>query len=94
MKDFWQKVREAYKNRANILRAILYFFRDNIFLLFGVQTESLSLYVARVKICNTCPHKSYFKGCVLPVGACCSICGCNLRLKLRLKDQHCPIYKW
>lgn len=94
LQSLWNKIKEAYNNRYYIAKAIYLFFKDNLFLLFGIHSHTMALYNQRIKICNSCPHKSYYVGCLLPIGACCSICGCNLRLKLRIEEQHCPLNKW
>jgi len=46
----------------------------------------------RTKICMTCPlvdlkgDQCFAKG----TQPCCSVCGCSLKLKTRVLDEHCP----
>lgn len=50
----------------------------------AVTGENQDLYDARIKICRECPR---FR---MRLGESCSICGCALNLKLRVKKEHCP----
>lgn len=41
----------------------------------------------RLKICKGCPFKN-------PKNNTCKKCGCFIGLKVKLKVEECPIYKW
>lgn len=44
----------------------------------------------RMKICNTCDKKIQItKNTYM-----CTICGCFLHMKTRVKDEECPLGKW
>jgi len=46
-------------------------------------------YIQRIGICRRCPHaKSKL------LGTNCELCGCNIRLKARVKSEECPVKKW
>lgn len=49
----------------------------------GVNTE---LSEQRLKICFNCPR--------LIGGISCSVCGCAVAAKTRVKDESCPLKKW
>lgn len=43
----------------------------------------------RLEICRQCPYIRKRVGVER-----CSLCGCFLQVKTRLKDEYCPIEKW
>lgn len=44
----------------------------------------------RLKICNQCKDKKY----IFKLGYICSHCGCVLKSKTTIEDEHCPLNKW
>ncbi len=91
----WLKIlRTAWANKADILRALWLYILDNTYY-WARPTPSKELYELRYRTCRTCPHRARWSTkCALIVGECCDVCGCNLRLKLRLPDATCPLNKW
>lgn len=54
--------------------------------LFGLEDKLAN---ERIKICNTCSSKMYYKGFAI-----CEECGCILNSKVRVQDEKCLINKW
>lgn len=48
------------------------------------------LYLSRYKQCKKCAYKVQIKG----IGEICYICGCPLKSKLRVPNEHCDINMW
>jgi hypothetical protein len=44
----------------------------------------------RLKICKKCSDKIY----IFRLGYICSHCGCLLKSKTTVSDEHCPLNKW
>jgi hypothetical protein len=93
---FTKRVKLVYQNFGSISHAFLLWIKDGISKLTGKESESQKLYRQRIKICRVCKFKRYndTEMCVIPFSECCGLCGCTLRLKLRLKEEKCPIGEW
>jgi len=49
----------------------------------------MSLYTDRINVCYPCDKaESKFTGLF------CKACGCNMKLKARIKNAECPLGKW
>jgi hypothetical protein len=49
----------------------------------------MSLYTDRINVCYPCDKaESKFTGLF------CKACGCNMKLKARMKNAECPLKKW
>jgi len=49
----------------------------------------MSDYKKRINVCYPC-DKSESKW----TGLFCKVCGCNMKIKARMKDAKCPLDKW
>lgn len=56
--------------------------------LTGRDKASAETIAARLAVCATCEHRA--AGVVTR----CTLCGCALRLKLKLQGEKCPASKW
>jgi hypothetical protein len=75
-----EKLKRIIENRNKIIEGLA----NTIFKKDFV--EDVSRY--RYEICSKCKYKS--EKCIVP-GECCSICGCNLKMKTRSLSSHCAL---
>lgn len=70
-----------------MVRKILNIIIGNINNIFGINKEVSN---PRMDICNRCEYaKDIFK-----LGKICTQCGCILRAKTTVEDEHCVLKKW
>ena len=48
----------------------------------------------RLNVCNKCEYKKMFTLANKDIGEICSLCGCFLEMKTRVKDEYCDMNKW
>jgi hypothetical protein len=53
----------------------------------GFPEADEATYERRLSTCRACPHLD-------AEGFLCKVCGCRLEIKLKWRDQACPIGKW
>ena len=49
----------------------------------------MSLYTDRINVCYPCPESDR-----KITGLFCKVCGCNMKIKARVKQADCPLGKW
>lgn len=83
--DIAEKERSAslYHELKTATTALVQFVKSGGQLLSKEDTK------ARLDICETCPHRSSHL-----LGYRCYACGCFLKVKAKLPNEHCPLRKW
>lgn len=56
----------------------------------NIFNRKTSLSKPRLKICKECSDKKY----IFKLGYVCKHCGCILKSKATVEDEHCPLNKW
>lgn len=56
---------------------------------FRITGSNYDLYKSRIDICNSCEYKKILLGDEV-----CSVCGCFLKAKARVKNEKCMLNKW
>lgn len=69
------------------LTKFLHIIEGNFKRLFNIRTPFEE---DRQKICKECIYQKYEKG----FGHYCDLCGCPIKSKTKVKDEHCIIEKW
>ena len=69
-----------------IVRKIINIIIGHWYNLFNINSK---LYMSRYAYCKNCKHKEKIFGINY-----CSLCGCPLKDKLRVEDEHCLNDKW
>jgi len=77
-----------YKSKKEILDGIKHYIIKN--------KDVMNIANYRKLICDECEYKVYDDiACVIPaMGACCKLCGCNLKLKQYSLSSSCPDGRW
>lgn len=83
-----KSLKKIWQNKASILEGI----KNNLFR----QEDIENVASVRMEVCNKCEHKDNVGSeCVLKgTQPCCGLCGCSLKLKLRVLHEECPAGKW
>ncbi len=58
--------------------------------LYNIFRKKQNISTPRLKICNNCNDKKY----IIWIGYICKHCGCVLKSKATVEDEHCPMNKW
>jgi ribosomal protein L37AE/L43A len=60
----------------------------------GIDKTPTEIASARLNICRKCPALLKSKTRLGNEKWMCSKCGCNLKLKVQINEEQCPIKKW
>ena len=71
----------------NFLVKLAHIIEGNFKRIFKIETPFEK---EKQEICHCCIYEKYQKG----YGLYCELCGCLIKAKTKVKDEHCVIEKW